>query len=268
MPLEIKNKKKATEETAAAEVKEKNSAVVEAEKTVEPVSENLGTLSDKLKFVAALGDPSQDDVTYSTDPKTGEKTKKVDPIIVGYRFVADVDLEVPDVAPGDDLKKNLMSFTGDTTKTRTVKAGTEFDLTKFETGLLISKVEFNAKATGGQIPVVCTYANTAKKTSTGAIASTTATAAIPSIAIRALSGSIKDAAIIPVLKFTATKDPKTNITRKQREILPGFEKWEPLCKVQATRTRTSSGAGAADKNTRNAGAAAFLRITAAQAKKA
>lgn len=262
MGIEIKGKKN----PANVEAKEKNAAVVAAEAPVEAVdTAKLGSLSDKLKFVAALGDPSQDDVTYGVDAN-GKKTKQVDPIIVGYRFVADVDLEVPDVMPGEDLKKNLMSFTGDTTKTRLVKAGTEFDLTKFETGALISREEFNARATGGQIPVLCSYVNTSKKTSTGAVAQTTAAASIPTISIRAITGSIKDVAIIPVLKFTATKDPQTNVTRKEREILPGFEKWQALCIKQQTRSGRTAGAST-PANVRNAGAAAFLRIAQAQAKK-
>lgn len=266
MPLEIKSKKAAAN-AEKAEVKAKTSAVVEAEAAVETPDENIGIDSDKLKFVAALGDPSQDDVTYIKDKETGKVDKKTDPVIVGYRFVADIDLEVPDVAPGDDLKKNLMSYKEEEiTKTRLVKAGTEFDLTKFETGLLISPARFNGKATGGQIPVSCSYANTAKKTSTGAIASTSATAAVPNIAIRAITGSIKDVAPIPVLKFTSTKDPKTGQTRKSREILPGFEKWAPLCKTVVTR-RSSSTGSTASKNVRNQGAAAFLQVVQSKAKK-
>lgn len=265
MGIEIKGKKKVAD--ATAEVKEKSEAIVNAEAPVEVVNpENLGSLSDKLKFVAALGDPSQDDITYVVDKATGKKVKKVDPIIVGYRFVADVDLEVPDVAPGEDLKKNLMSFTGDPTKTRLVKAGTEFDLTKFETGALISREEFNARATGGEIPVTCTYVNTVKKTSNGTLASTASAAAVPTIAIRAITGSIKDVETIPVLTFTAVKDPNNNTTRKTREIIKGFEKWQPLCVRQQAKSGRV-GSSTTSTNTRNAGAAAFLKYAQAQAKK-
>jgi len=263
MPLTVKGKNGAA--APAEEVATKTNAVVQAEQTVAPANqENLGKLSDKLKFVAPLGDPSQDDVTYFDKPD-GTKGKKVDPIIVGYRFVADVDLDIPDVKPGEDFKKNLMSYTGDPSATRKVKAGETFDLTKFETGLLISREEFNGKATGGQIPVTCSYATNRKVAGNGAVAKTLSQSAIPSIALRATTGSIKDVAIIPVLEFTTSEDPVTKAKRKHRKVLAGFEKFQPLCKdYVSTAVRAGGSASAAEK--RNAGAAAFLQI--AMSKKA
>lgn len=266
MPLKVANKNANAD--VKAEVKEKAKAAVEAEQPVESVnSENLGSLSDKLSFVAALGDPSQDDVTYFDEVGAdGKKKKRTDPMIVGYRFVASVDLDVPDVAPGDDLKKNLMSYTGDTLKTRKVPAGTEFDLTKFETGMLISREEFNGRATGGQIPVSCSYASKSKTGADGKIATTSGAAEIPSIAIRAIGSgtSVKDVEMIPVLSFTKSVDPKTKVVTKVRTINPGFEKWEPLTKRVATTRKPGSGSSS-DANKRNKMAAAFLQIASKKA---
>lgn len=268
MPLKVQGTGKAAKASEAKDVKAKSAAVVEAEAAVVPsTSENVGSMSDQLCFVAALGDPSQDDITY-IDKGDGTKDKKVDPVIVGYRFTAKCDLEVPDVAPGDDLKKNLMSYApdADLSKTRTVKAGETFDLTKFETGALISREEFNARALGGEIQVGCSYANVNKKDSSGAIATVTAATALPSIALRAIGSgtSIKDVAIIPVLKYTTEKDPNTNVTRKIRTIIPGFEKWSPLCKVQTARRSGGAGSSANSANVRNKNAQTFLNIMAAK----
>lgn len=256
--------KKGVATAPKTEVAEKTAATVAAEAPVteEQVNAECGKLSDKLTFIAALGDPSRDDVTVKE--VNGKQVRKVDPTIVGYRFVADIDLEVPDCKPGDDIKDNLMSFTGDPYNTRHVPAGTQFDLTKFETGALISRVEFNGKALGGERQVVCAYTSVAKKTSNGQIAKTSSAVSVPTIALRALSGSIKDYEMIPVLTFKKEVGNQGQ-TKKVREIIPGFEKWEGLCK-EAVRRTSARGTSAAKTNARNKGAAAFLQIMGAQKK--
>ena len=264
MALQLKSK-----DSVKASAENVETKVVQADAMASaPVvkDENLGSKSDKLAFVAALGDPSQDDVTYITTPD-GKKDKKVDPIIVGYRMKALEDIEVPDVAPGDDFTNNLMSFTpADVDKTRHVKAGEEFDITRFELGMLISRPEYNGKATGGQIPVTCAYATQSKNSSAG-VAVKAATTTLPSVSLRAVQGSIKDVAIIPVLEFTTTQDPNTKATRKKRTILPGFEKFQPLCKdFVTTGIRRSGSTSKSGVETRNKNAEAFLKI--AMAKKA
>lgn len=270
MPL-TKGAKAAPAATESKEdVKEKVQAAVQAESVVESTDgKEYGKLADKLAFVCCLGDPSKDDVIYEKDASGKAKVKRVDPTIVGYRFKAEVDLEVPDVKPGDDFKSNLMSYTGDTTATRTVKAGTEFDLTKFETGMLISREEFNGRALGGAIKVSCSYQTQSKKTSSGAIA-TTKGATVPGIALRAIEGSIKDVPIVPVLKFTTTTvttDNGKQMPRKERQIIEGFEKWEPLCKARVVTGGRSSSGSASNVNKRNDLAAQFLQIAQAKAAK-
>lgn len=247
-----------------AEVKEQVVAATTAEQEIKDAgaANALGNLADKLFLVAPLGDPSNPDTTN----ENGQK--KVTSTIVGYRFKAEVDLEIPDVEPGDDFKKNLMSFKGDVNKTRHVPAGTEFDLTRFETGLLISREEFNGKALGGDKPVVCSYNMSQKKGSTGAVMSTSGASAVPSISLRAANqgASIKDFPIIDVL--TCQTIPTENgIPRKERTIVPGFEKFAPLC-AKAVRT-PGAGANALGKaNVRNKGAETFLKIAAMHGAKA
>ena len=248
---------------AKSEVKEQAIATTTAEQEIKDAgaANELGALSDKLILVAPLGDPSNPDTTNDN----GEK--KVTSTIVGYRFKAEVDLEVPDVEPGDDFKKNLMSFKGDTSKTRHVPAGTEFDLTRFETGMLISRDEFNGKALGGDKPVVCSYNMSQKKGSTGAVLSTSGAAAIPSISLRAANqgASIKDFPIIDVLTCKTIQN-ESGIPRKERTIVPGFEKFAPLC-AKVVRTPGASANALGKVNIRNKGAETFLKIASMHAGK-
>lgn len=253
----VKNSQKVENQKAAASTE----AATPVQETVNV--EGLGADSDKLVFIAPLGDPSKPDTTPIEQPD-GSTKKITTSTVVGYRFKATVDMEVPDVAPGDDLKNNLMSFTGDVSKTKLVKAGEEFDLTKFETGLLISQVRFNGRATGGDKPVVCSYTTIQKKGSNGtALASTAAATAVPSIALRALNKgqSIKDYKFIDVLDFTVING-ENGTTRKKRTIKPGFEKFAALAKETIRTPRANSGA-TTPANVRNKGAEAFLAIAAA-----
>lgn len=256
MPIK---KKTAEDVSAQVEVKEKVDAVVTAEA---PVSvDGLGAKSAEIAFVACLGDPSRDDVTTIENPD-GSKTKRVDPTIVGYRLKALADVEVPNCPPGDDFKNNFMSYTGDPTATRTVKAGEEFDVTKFELGMLVSRPEYNGSFTGGNTPVSAAYSLRGAKGSDGK-ALISASTQIPTVTLKALKGSVKDTMMVNVLEFTKEKDATTGAIRKNRTILPGFEKFEPLCKV--TARATGSGVAKTAANTRSKGAETFLRIV--QAKK-
>lgn len=264
MPLQVKGEKK-QEAPKPTEKVQANAKAVEDVKAGMPVqevnSEVVGSKSATLHFIAALGDPSRDDVTPIV--VNGKKEKKVDPTIVGYQFKSDVDLQVPNVMPGDGIKNNLMSYTGDTTATVLVKAGTPFNLTKFETGMLISREEYNGRATGGEKQVLATYTISAKKASDGSLAKASSATAIPSVSLRAVTGSIKDYAMIPVLNFTKEKGAN-GTTKKTRTIIKGFEKFEGLCKESVRATGDSRGGSSTATNTRNKGAAAFLQIASAK----
>lgn len=261
MALEIKGKKDAKTEEKAVQSKE--TAAVEA--TV-PVTEQdnakLESLSSHIQLVCALGDPSVIDKTpVKID---GKDTNRFDPTIVGYRFVADVDLDVPDCPPGEDFKTpdNLMSFTGDPFNTKKVKAGTPFDLTKFETGVLLSREEFNCMVTGGEHPCKCVFTKTSKKTTSGALATASTVTAIPTASLRAANGgSIKDIKMIEVLTFTV-ENRENGQTRKIKTIVPGFEKFENLCKAKKRATVGGAGKSATAATKRNKSAQAFLQILA------
>lgn len=170
-------------------------------------------------------------------------------------------MEIPDCKTGDDFKSNRMSYVDPNGK-RAVKAGEEFNLTPFETGMLLSLPEYNARATGGEVQVSVAYTSTAKKNAKGQLQTVSNGDKIPSVALRAIgkSQSIKDIKMRHVLEFTVEK-LQNGQTRKKRVLNPGYENWEPLCKEAPRRVSTgSTGSGASQKAARNQGAASFLAI--------
>lgn len=229
--------------------------VAEANAPVAQVADDvLESKCGTVAFVAPLGDPSKDDTTTVT--VNGKQEKKVTPFIVGYRFKALEDMVVPECGTTAAFKKNPMDFK-DINGTKAVKAGETFDLTPFETGLLLSPPEFNGKASGGDKEVFCAYAMKGLKMKDGEVATASAANSIPRVVLRVTEGSIKDFDIIPVLNFTTEKG-ENGTTRKIRTILPGFEKWEPRCAQSAPRTRTGSGKTATKSYSKNA--AAFMQM--------
>lgn len=276
MPLKPKTSPSEAPQTKEEIKQEANAAVVEAKASASlDVPANRGILSDKIAFVCCLGDPSRLDITPANPAKEGSQERQ-DPTIVGYRFKALVDMDVPDVEPGADFQglKNPMSYSGDVTKKRRVKAGETFDLTRFETGVLVSSEEVNAKIFGNEdLKVIASYVVSSKKTASGAVVK--ATTALPTVTLRSVDNgkSVKDVPFVNVLTFEAIptgKMTKSNkpMVRKVRKIIPGFEKWSKLCE-EAVRVSTgaSAGASAANSNARNKGALAFLQALNKQASK-
>lgn len=250
----------------AAAAKEVAKSTVEAQASVElhTNNENLGIMSDKVAFVAPLGDPSTPDITPADESK-GIARKSL-PTIVGYRMKALVDMTVPDCGTGADFKKNRMSFDESKKNNRkAVKAGETFDMTPFEIGMLLSPVEFNGKATGGEIPVTVAYQFYKSKSKDGEPAKMTKR--IPAVSLRAMNKgqSIKDVDMIPVLTFTANKTDTGRTTSKDRKIIPGFEKWAPLCVTQAVGG-SRTGSSTSEANLRNKNADMFLSIVGAMNK--
>lgn len=218
-------------------------------------TENTGVDSDKIVFLNPLGDPSNPDST--TDKATGKKYET--PTIVGYRFKTLIDLDIPDVGLGEDATKNTMSYDpAKISNTRHVKAGETFDLTRFETGVLLADDRFNAKVSGeGK---VYTVAYGAASKNDGGLSTV---GAVPTVLLRAANAneSVKDSKFINVLTFTKTQ--VNGQTRKVRTIEPGFEKFEPLTHVGQGRS-SSSNATNANGVTRNQAAAKFLEIVNAR----
>ena len=212
---------------------EKAAPVKAAEAAPEDVkaNENLGSLRDKVAYVAALGDPSKKDTTNVVQ-KNGDKevTKPIiRPRIVGYRLKILEDMQVPDCGTTAAFKSDAMNF-ADSYKWRQAKAGEVVDLTPYETALLLSQDEFSGSITGGEHPMTCVYNTKEKKgVSTGEEGHTS----VIRVSLRAVKGSIKDLPYVPVLECEKVVRDGAETTIKK--ILPGFEKWAPFA-VQAKRT--------------------------------
>lgn len=256
---EVEKKEAAVENTEKEVVATSVSAKVPVEEIKEDVFESK---CDKIAFVAALGDPSRDDVT----PADVEKgiARRVDPTIVGFAFKILEDMEVPDCGIPADLKENNMAYVDKEGK-KMVKAGETVYLTRFETGMLLAPQEFNGKATGGQMPVGCTFTVKKKTTKAGAVSTVSGANTVPVVSLRPLKTgmSIKDIEMINVLTFTSEKK-ENGQTRKTRKIVPGFEKWESLCKVSASSAGTRTRSAASNRSERSKGAQVFLSIVNAR----
>lgn len=265
MPIMSHKAEKPAEAKEVIVAKTESDVAAATESATMPVQkanqELLESKSNTVAFVAALGDPSREDVT----PENLEKGIKrhVDPTIVGFAFKALEDMDVPDCGTPKDLRNNNMAYV-DATGKKHVKAGEVFYLTRFETGLMLSPEEFNGKATGGEMPVGCTYTAKRKTTKTGVPIAASSASAVPTVSLRPLSQgmSIKDIKMIDVLTFT--QETKENgQSRKQRTINPGFEKWQSLCEA-ATRTVSAGAGAAANQKQRSTGAVKFLEIVNAR----
>ena len=247
MGLTIK-KANAVEPTAEAKVEapvaeEAQAPVAQA---ADVVDETVNSMSDKVAFVAPLGNPLRDDVT-STKGEDGTTKKTITPFIVGYRMKALADLVVPDCGTTDNFKKNYMDY-ADINGKKEVKAGETFDLTPFEMAVLASQKEFNKQFTGGDVRAMCCFS---RKDFPGGKAKDGAEVTvkeIPRAVLRLAEGSIKDMQYVLVCEkeMQMTEDGKQ---KRVGKVNPGFEKWAPLCK--ATQ-RTVGGARAASKGAANA----------------
>lgn len=249
-------------EATEAPVNEAAQAAVEAPVAEAPAvvvnNENTGIWSDKIAFVASLGNPLRDDVTKIT--VDGKEEKKVTPFIVGYRFKALMDIVIPDCGTTDAFKKNYMDY-NDITGKREVKAGETFDVTPFEMAALASYQEINRTFAGGDRVATCAYAF---KQFRGKMSSGTGVKdeEVPRAMLRLAQGSIKDCEIIPVLTMTKEMDASGK-ERRKGTINPGFEKWAPLCKVTERSVGAPRGEGSRAKtNTYDQNAANFAALIA------
>lgn len=250
---------------AKEEVKVDKEAKVKADAVVDATApayapDILGSKSATIAFVSPLGDPSRPDTT-TTKEADGSTKKTVTSYIVGFRFKALEDMEVPDCGLAEDARKNLMSYNAEKVNNKKlVKAGETFDLTRFETGMLLAPPEFNGRISGEGKSFTTIFQRKEVRSSKGTLGETSSATEIPTVSLTPDgAGSIKDYAIIDVLSFESIKE-ENGVTRKKRTIIPGFEKWEPLCITHASKAKKS--ATTSNKNKRNMGAEAFLQIVA------
>lgn len=263
MALQIKNPQAPEANTQDEIVKAEAAAAVATPEVATPAGE-YGIKSDKIVLIAPLGDPSREDVTPR---KEGDKEVKiVTSTIVGYKFKALEDMDIPECGLGDDARKNPMSYKA-IGEMKHVKAGETFDLTRFETGVLLSQPQFNARISGEgrEFAVVYQKASNTPKGADGSAAKVD-TGRLPTVSLRGLNNtSIKDLKMVDVLTFrreqTTDGNGNTRNMIVDRKTVAGYEKWEPLCR-QAVRKSAAPGVAADNKSVRNASAQAFLDMVA------
>lgn len=223
------------------------------------VPKNLDTLRDKLEFVAPIGDPSSIDITKVQKKVPG--TNKVEekeirkPKIVGYMFKALEAMKIPDCGTTARFKTNRMDFEKPW-NWKDVPAGTEFQTTPYEMGLLLSQPEFNGQCTGGKYTAICTYR---RRKNLKDVEAATGVSAFDT-SLRCDGTSLKNMKYIDCLTFEEVTGPG-GTKRKIRHIKPGFEKFAPLAEATVRRAKASGGAKGPVVNTM---AQEFLKL--AQAK--
>ena len=260
MALNLKKNEPATTPVDEA-VKDQAAAAVAAPETTAPAVE-LGTKSDKIVLIAPLGDPSREDVTPRT--VNGVEEKVVTSTIVGYLFKALEDVDVPECGLGDDARKNPMSYK-EIGPMKHVKAGETFALTRFETGVLLSQPQYNARINGDgkEFTVVYQKSANAPKGADGSAAKVDA-GRLPTVSLRGIELSIKDLKMVDVLTFrreqTTDSNGKPRNQIVDRKVVAGYEKWEPLCRA-AVRKPAQPGVST-DRTSYNKSAQAFLSMVA------
>ena len=198
----------------------KNSGAVIRQQMTPEQKEAEGSKSDKIAFVACLGNPARS--------QSRKVEGRYDPSyqVVGYKFRALEDVNVP-VAPFKEGCKDILEVVK-SDATRPVKAGEEFDLNVMETAFLICRPE---------------YAGSFNGEGRGVFISPTisATRQDPAPCMKATEGSIKENMILVAEMVDQTPDGKGG----RAIVKPEYEAFAELFKARSTRR--SGGASAASK---------------------
>lgn len=199
----------------------------------------FGERSKDLAFVCSLGDPSVPDATkLNGQPVTLSR-------IVGYRFRALADMQVPDFGTTARFNGPRLNDAEVTDRFREVKAGETFDLTRVETMALLSREEFGMCATGNPDAPVQLVVRFAKMGTEAPQNS----AQLPDSQLNLMSGaaykSIKELPILDVLDYTPSESGD-RFASGTRTLKPEFEgtKFAPRALTPEQRvTRRGKSAG-------------------------
>lgn len=246
----------------AAEVKGKGNrsamvvqGIVSSPDSVKMNDATFGERSKDLAFVCSLGDPSVPDATkLNGQPVTLSR-------IIGYRFCALADMQVPDFGTTARFNGPRLNDAEVTDRFREVKAGETFDLTRVETMALLSREEFGMCATGNPdapVQLVVRFA----KMSTEAPQNS---AQLPDSQLNLMSGaaykSIKELAIIDVLDYTPSESGD-RFASGTRTLKPEFEgtKFAPRALTPEQRvTRRGKSAGVSSDTRKQVNQAAAIQ---------
>lgn len=177
-----------------------------------------GSKSDKVQYVIALANPAR------AVKRVEKGENKASYMVVGYRFKALEDMMVPS-APM--LSKTNPMECGDVTEVP-VKKGQEFDLTLFEMGVMISKIEFGGIFNGGGDEVVMHVTMSAQRNNE------------PLTVLKRRSAPIKD-------NITLIADVTEKNGKKSYEVKPEFaEKFGILFTKRKSKAGSASSAVAGE----------------------
>lgn len=213
----------------------------------------FGERSKDLAFVCSLGDPSVSDATkLNGQPVTLSR-------IVGYRFRALADMQVPDFGTTARFNGPRLNDAEVTDRFREVKAGETFDLTRVETMALLSREEFGMCATGNPDAPVQLVVRFAKMGTEAPQNS----AQLPDSQLNLMSGaaykSIKELPILDVLDYIPSESGD-RFASGTRTLKPEFEgtKFAPRSltpEQRVTRRGKSAGVSADQRKQVNQAAA-------------
>lgn len=220
--------------------------------------EELGSLSDKWAYVAAITDDSVKDNNTIKDPKTGKEKDISTGKIIGYVLKALEDgLEYPQTKINSYYRDNMFRFEGNV-EYKVAKKGEEVQLTVAEALGLAADPKLNGVISGGKVTVNAAY--TIPKAGGDLNSNPEILPARGFLKPGKGGQSLKELE----LRTAITSDSKPNPQNPKfpivtRKIVKGFERFAPAI-AEKPRKASAASAGALEdtyKTTRNAKAAAF-----------
>lgn len=242
------------EETAAPAAAPKEEEVVENFNPKE-----LGSLSDKWAYVAAITDDSVKDHNTIKDPKTGKNKEITTGKIIGYVLKALEDgLEYPQTQISPYYRDNMFKFEGNV-EYKVAKKGEEVQFTFPEALGLSADPRINGVISGGKVSVNAAY--TLPKAGADLNADPETLPVKGFLKPGKGATSLKELELRTAIEIAdSKKNPKNPkfpiITRK---VVKGFERFAPAIAEKPRKASASSAGSLEDtyKTTRNAKAAAF-----------
>lgn len=222
--------------------------------------EELGSLSGKWAYVAAITDDSVTDKNTIKDPKTGQQKEISTGKIIGYVLKALEDgLEYPQTQINSYYRDNPFRFEGNV-ETKVAKKNEEVQFTIAEALGLAADPRFNGVISGGKVTVNAAY--TIPKAGGDLNSNPEILPARGFLKPGKGVQSLKELELRTAIKSESKPNPKNpKFPIVTRTIVKGFERFAPAI-AEKPRKASASTAGALEdtyKTTRNAKAAAFAK---------
>lgn len=236
-------------------------ASIDSDKEWGQRSKDIGVIND-------LVDPSDKDVTYIKTDKTEKDESGVEKPVrethtkgrtVGYRVKntgsEPIEFSEFGLPEGYRVKDNRLGHGDEETKS-TLKPGETADLTIYETALLLSQPEFDARAEGGDQVVTASYTHNRKTDGTESKNGSNHT-----FRLGVEGGTSRDIPPVEILTYDEEEGANGNKVARNKQIKPEFKpKFDQIAASRRRRGRSTSASTTSTKNQRNEGAAAFWQM--------